>query len=648
MVTDTLERAGEAIRGLDPRRLTNDLLAMSPAIAGLGAAGIAAGAGMSRFTRFLVPGGPLVSGIAAFALAVPEVRDGLGGMLSAVAPLAPPLAEVAGTLSGLFASGLASAAELLGPAVQLLGLMVEAFTALPGPLQSVTLALGALGLALKLSGPVGIALAGLAALGFAFDLIRDKTQDVQINTQQLADTMDQASGAITDQARALAFSALEADGWLAKGEELGINSGDLVDAFLGEADALAFVRTRLQELIDVVPVYGEETRNMTEAEIAAAIAAEQLHKQLEIGNTTVDEAREMIRRAGEAGIITAGQMEVLEEVLDGVTVNTSRAAEALGEYASQLRGIADPMFGLISALQDVDAKQRAYNDAVDEYGANSAEAESASLDLLQSIIGADAAAHNAELSFGGMNQVIDDMHQRGLISAETAGILKGAIDTARESAEDYTGPYVADLQAEIDDPKLRDAKRRLDAIARVRSPRYRAELDRQAEIQARNRLAAMAAPRRAPITPYLTQSTLTVQIRGVGYSGSIHTGGRILPTGQIQHFHDGGPVLPRYHTGSPMLRRDEVPAILQTGEIVLSRPQAAAFDTLMTTTRPAPSSAGRMVGAMERAGASRSGGGSSVLELRVTGSGSLYEQIKAGVHRGELALVADGKQVRVR
>lgn len=52
-----------------------------------------------------------------------------------------------------------------------------------------------------------------------------------------------------------------------------------------------------------------------------------------------------------------------------------------------------------------------------------------------------------------------------------------------------------------------------------------------------------------------------------------HSGGRVTKEG-IRRFHGGGTVQ-RFHSGSSQLANDEVPAILQTGEVVLSRAQVA-------------------------------------------------------------------------
>ena len=77
--------------------------------------------------------------------------------------------------------------------------------------------------------------------------------------------------------------------------------------------------------------------------------------------------------------------------------------------------------------------------------------------------------------------------------------------------------------------------------------------------------------------PRFTHTTVTVGVDSSAYNRAmgrvnlgqpIHTGGYIHPSGKLQRFHAGGMV-------GGGLKSDEVPAILQTGEMVLSRQQVA-------------------------------------------------------------------------
>jgi TP901 family phage tail tape measure protein len=120
-----------------------------------------------------------------------------------------------------------------------------------------------------------------------------------------------------------------------------------------------------------------------------------------------------------------------------------------------------------------------------------------------------------------------------------------------------------------------------------------------------------------------------------GYLGRIHTGGRITSSG-VRRFHDGGRV-ERFHTGGrPSLGAHERQAILQTGEHVLNRRQAAALDVFTSAMR------------LPSQPAYAPDSGSQTVELRITGSGALYEQIKYGDRTGQLHMrTQDGTKVTV-
>jgi TP901 family phage tail tape measure protein len=115
--------------------------------------------------------------------------------------------------------------------------------------------------------------------------------------------------------------------------------------------------------------------------------------------------------------------------------------------------------------------------------------------------------------------------------------------------------------------------------------------------------------------PRFTHTTVTVGVDSSAYNRAmgrintgdpIHTGGFIQPGGSIKRYHQGGQVK-RFHYGG-MTRSDEVPAILQTGELVMSRRQVElaqqAFANLPGGVNPS-------------AGGGRSSGGMSIGQVTV-------------------------------
>jgi len=78
---------------------------------------------------------------------------------------------------------------------------------------------------------------------------------------------------------------------------------------------------------------------------------------------------------------------------------------------------------------------------------------------------------------------------------------------------------------------------------------------------------------------FVDSSAYNAAMGRVATGQPIHTGGYIHPDGSIQRFHSGGMV------GG--LKQDEVPAILQTGEMVLNRNQVAQIGAAFSNAREA-------------------------------------------------------------
>ncbi len=93
-----------------------------------------------------------------------------------------------------------------------------------------------------LTGPWGLAIAGgIAALGF----FAAKHGDAARAVDALKATLDEQTGALTDNSAEWAIHELSKNGVLEAADRLGLNLGDVTDAALGNADALARVNEQL-------------------------------------------------------------------------------------------------------------------------------------------------------------------------------------------------------------------------------------------------------------------------------------------------------------------------------------------------------------------------------------------------------------------
>lgn len=353
----------------------------------------------------------------------------------------------------------------------------------------------------------------------------------------------------------------------------------------------------------------------------SAHAATGATKQLAIRGA---EARDRAREVGEAADGAKGPIGEMAGATGDAATEAERAAEHLSDYLDEMRAATDPVFALLDAVQQVDEAQRNYNEAVDKYSKDSPEAEAASIALGEAIAGAEAAAINGDLSFEEFERRLQSWEERNLISAEAADVLRDSVKGAREQGEILDDDYEMTLLLE----NFRDVTSKLDGVER-----RAIEATRQRTLHL-STSGAVAAARAAWNVANAVSNIPSFKRVTIGYSvtgrpaGVVHSGGEVMPGGSIRKFHSGGPVL-----GS-----DEVPAILQTGEVVLSRQQVDLLSRALAPVAPRamPSFHG---------GGMATGGGVPSLKVVISGSGTAgqaeADRINYLLRQGELNIRAE-------
>lgn len=193
---------------------------------------------------------------------------------------------------------------------------------------------------------------------------------------------------------------------------------------------------------------------------------------------------------------------------------------------------ADPVSQLLSALDAVEQAQDAYATAVAESGAASEEAKDAGWDLFEAILDLQVASDTVSGRFEGVESALRGLESQGLLTGEQVDTITALLGEARDAAEEYEGTYSATVTLHVD-PEL---------YARLR------EL---------GRLVDAATGRKDVAIGGTTQGGFLV--------GTMHSGGWVT-----QGMRPSG-------ASRAGLAADEVPAILQTGELVLSRQQASSL-----------------------------------------------------------------------
>lgn len=267
-----------------------------------------------------------------------------------------------------------------------------------------------------MTGPWGIALLGAAAAAGlvvvawqAWNAESKRAEERQAriddSTKALTGTLNEHTGAITENTRATLAAEAHQAGALDLARERGIALDTLIDAILGEASATREVNQALDALTETE---GLSTGQKAEHRIRA------------------DELRRMMEELGIAVESSQAQWELEQEAIEGATGEVETHMHALDALADQLKAQTDPMYAFIKAQDDLAEAQAGVTEAAQEHGRRSPEYQDAlreesraALDLLAAA-GALADGFEGELSEA-QEQMLRD-----------AGLSEDALERLRE------------------------------------------------------------------------------------------------------------------------------------------------------------------------------------------------------------------------
>lgn len=268
-----------------------------------------------------------------------------------------------------------------------------------------------------LTGPWGIALgvATVAALGFA-----SAEAEKEAMIDRVTEALDQQTGAFTSNSRAIVLAEHDSDRLREDLDRLGLTLGDLILASEGNEAALTLVNTALAD------------------------GRVRLGKYLGASFNVQDHLGEMSGVLGGA----KERWESIHTAQQQANESTKTATERLKEYTEEVRKAVDPMFNLLSAIEQVDAAQRDYTQAVRKYGKDSPQARQAALDLAKAVSSAEQAALDGDLSFADFREQLRRWVKAGVLTAEQAKAVEQRVRDARKEAERFTGDYEARIHAD--------------------------------------------------------------------------------------------------------------------------------------------------------------------------------------------------------
>ena len=423
--------------------------------------------------------------------------------------------------------------------------------------------------------------AAITALGFFAKQKAEARQAVD----EMKQTLDEQTGAITENTREWVANALIQDDLHDAARDLGLSFDTVVDAAMGNAEAQRIVAAATSEAVDETNesiaasgVYQGEAEDSREAahNLARAVLgladataegteerrreleamAEQEGKYLDLQHAIdsgldpsmanlVLRQQEAAGAGDEHGVVLDGLADDVEDTRSEV----EKLSDAMDEYIKRQREASDPVLALQGALDRQRDAHEKVNDVMGDSEATSRDREKALWDMFEADRNVEIAALEAGEAVGGFDDILEDwIAQAGLTDRE-ADILRGSFSDLEEQADSAAKDYRLHVEASGD----KEAIRRLREVRRAA---IEASWDR----------------------------TLTINIATTGRLPGgelvpVHTGGFITSSG-VQRFHGGGQV---GSDGARLgLAPDEVPAILQTGEMVLSRDDTSAYRMMMS------------------------------------------------------------------
>nr|MDT0660868.1 phage tail tape measure protein [Micromonospora sp. DSM 115978] len=289
-----------------------------------------------------------------------------------------------------------------------------------------------------LAGPWGLAIGAAIVALTAFGVAQAEARG---RARELADTLDEQSGAVTRDTAVWVANQLAQEGVLEAAEKLGISAADLTQAILGNADAYDRVNQKLLEYNTAVGAGAASGQTRNAREVREALdglggdvgRARDLYEQLtaaQEGNTkTVAELDPATRALADGLGVTAGEAEQL--------------AAGIDDLSKELSTLYDNLFGVEEAEDAaIQAMKRMVEAAKENKGALDGNSEAAltNRDNVRAVINAHLGQIQAMAEAGASSEELtakaEQLRAQFIKQATQAGLNKDAI-------EEYAGAYDA-------------------------------------------------------------------------------------------------------------------------------------------------------------------------------------------------------------
>ncbi|MFF8817816.1 phage tail tape measure protein [Leucobacter sp. NPDC015123] len=301
-----------------------------------------------------------------FLPAIEFVADGVGAFADLLSGLDGPMGAVV-AWGGLLASGflLAGGAALI--AVPKIAAFKVSLSILEGTMASVSS--GASRVIGFLGNPWVL---GVTAAASVIGILVSEQNRLSNQAKALADTLDGATGAITENSEAWAANELQQQGILSAAKRLGVGADDMTQAWLGNAEALQVVNDRLDKFRSDADFRLENAdwKGWSDDLVDVGYALDGSNKVLSEAKTRHDELAEATGKSTSASEESVGAVEDQTGSLSDLASTAGETQEAIAALADEIRGYNDPIFDMREANRQLEDSLLSLSDSLGENGNN--------------------------------------------------------------------------------------------------------------------------------------------------------------------------------------------------------------------------------------------------------------------------------------
>lgn len=208
-----------------------------------------------------------------------------------------------------------------------------------------------------LGGPWGLAFTGATAV---VGLWMQEQADARQFVQKLSESLDQQTGALTKNTRAVAAKQLQDKGIVDLANQMGISIDDVTDASLGQAAAQERVNAAIKDYVNNAPAGTYEANAAAANAVAGAVGG-----MADQTNEAIRKTKQLATVTGEAGAAANKAADQTSPYVQQLEAQKAKAEDAAKANDTLLRSIEDVADGLLG-VRDA---QRGYFQAIDDSSA---------------------------------------------------------------------------------------------------------------------------------------------------------------------------------------------------------------------------------------------------------------------------------------